>query len=282
MNILITGADGMLGRTLQKQLTGHSLYTPAYPEFDITTSDSVKKAFDAASPEVVIHCAAMTQVDDCEQERDLAFAVNEGGTRNIAALCGESTAQLIAISTDYVFDGLSPEPYAESDRPNPQTVYGQSKLAGERAIQEHCDHSSILRTAWLYGSGGPSFVHTMVKLGTQEGNPLKVVDDQVGNPTSCNALAGVILEMIERPARGIFHCTCEGEATWYEFAQEIFARRGLKRPIQPCTTAEFPRPAARPANSRLDNRALRENGFSPLPNWKQALTDFLGSEEFTP
>ena len=219
----------------------------------------------------------MTQVDDCERRSDLAFAVNGDGSRNIALASEAVGSRLIAISTDYVYDGLLDRPYVEDDPTNPRTVYGLSQLAGEQAIAESCADWTILRIAWLYGQGGPSFVHTMLRLGAQEGPALKVVDDQIGNPTSTDSVSEVISRMVDSPAQGIFHCTCEGEATWFRFTQEIFSLRGLNREVVPCTTAEFPRPAPRPANSRLENRALSDSGFPALPDWRDALKSFLGT-----
>lgn len=282
MKILVTGGKGMLGRTLVKEFASDEVTVADLPEWDITDDDAFARKTLQCSPELIIHCAAMTKVDDCENNRDLAFRLNEEGTRNVAVaakLCG---ARLIAISTDYVFSGEPPrEPWAwgEGDIPRPRTVYGLSKFAGEQMIQMiHPDNSVILRVAWLYGPQGPSFVHTMAALGAQEGAPLKVVDDQRGNPTSTKAVSDVIKFLVSRPdVSGIVHGTCEDQCTWYEFAKEIFAGLGLKRALEPCTTAEFPRPAPRPANSALKKSVLNVLGYR-TPNWRDALRDFLVSE----
>lgn len=280
MRILITGADGMLGRTLRRKLSAHTLIPADLPGGDIT--DEVK--FDALvareKPDAVIHCAAMTAVDDCENNRDLAFRVNALGSANVAAACNRHGARMIAISTDYVFDGASPRPYDEFDRATGgATVYGQSKFAGEEMIRRHCPDHVICRISWLYGPGGPSFVHTMLKLADGSRPELKVVDDQRGNPTSTFAVADALLRILDRPLLvGTFHLTCEGEASWYEFACEIFRRRGIAQRVTPCTTAEFPRPAPRPANSRLEKQMLRLCALPPMPEWRDALREFLDQE----
>jgi len=280
MRILITGADGMLGRTLRRKLSTHTLIPACLADGDIT--DEVK--FDALvareKPDAVIHCAAMTAVDDCENNRDLAFRVNALGSANVAAACNRHGARLIAISTDYVFDGASPRPYSEFDRATGgATVYGQSKFAGEEMVRRHCPDHVICRISWLYGPGGPSFVHTMLKLADGSRPELKVVDDQRGNPTSTFAVADALLRILDRPLLvGTFHLTCEGEASWYEFASEIFRRRGIAQRVTPCTTAEFPRPAPRPANSRLEKQMLRLCALPPMPEWRDALREFLDQE----
>jgi dTDP-4-dehydrorhamnose reductase len=224
---------------------------------------------------VVIHAAAMTAVDRCESERELAHRVNALGSAQVAKACQHAGARLIAISTDYVFPGDLDRPYHEDDQPGPRTVYGQSKLAGEEAVRIHCANHLILRIAWLYGAGGPSFVHAMLKLGAIAGPPVKVVDDQLGNPTSTDAVAEAIQSLMSTSATGIVHATCEGEATWFALAKAIWEIKGFTREIIACTTADFPRPAPRPANSRLDKRALRRLGLPPMRHWREALDLFL-------
>lgn len=283
MKILITGGNGMLGRTLQRHLAEHDLLIADLPEWDITSDDSFAAKVCAAAPQLIIHCAAMTKVDDCESNRDLAFRLNEEGTRNVALAAKMCGARLIAISTDYVFSGEPPrEPWAwsELDIPRPQTVYGASKLAGEQMIQMILPNAIILRTAWLYGAGGPSFVHTMVRLGRDAGAALKVVNDQRGNPTSTDVVADAIRFLITKPdVSGIVHATCEGQCSWYDFTCEIFRLLGLTRKVVPCTTAEFPRPAPRPKNSALKKSVLNVLGYR-TPPWQTALADFLKSETF--
>ena len=282
MKILITGGKGMLGRTLQKELAEHELTVADLPEWDITDDAAfTAKALECA-PDLIIHCAAMTKVDDCESDRDLAFRLNEDGSRNVAMAAKICDARLIAISTDYVFSGQPPrEPWAwgEMDIPRPRTVYGASKFAGEQMIQMiHPDKSVILRIAWLSGAGGPSFVHTMARLGAEAGDPLKVVDDQRGNPTSAKVVADVIRFLITRPdVSGIVHGTCEDQCTWHDLAKELFRLLGLKRALVPCTTDEFPRPAPRPRNSALKKSVLNVLGYR-TPKWQDALADFVKGE----
>lgn len=285
MKIIITGGKGMLGRTLQRELKEHELVIADLPDWDITDDTRfLDKTLDE-HPDIIIHCAAMTKVDDCEAKRDLAFRLNEEGTRNVTLAAKASGARLIAISTDYVFSGEPPrEPWAwsETDIPRPRTVYGASKFAGEQMIQMlYPDNSVILRIAWLYGAGGPSFVHTMVKLGSQDGAPLKVVNDQRGNPTSTKVVADVIRFLLTKPeVSGIVHGTCEDQCTWYEFACEIkrllncASDRPFKRELEPCTTEEFPRPAPRPKNSALKKSVLNLLGYRTC-NWRDALAEFI-------
>lgn len=282
MKILITGGKGMLGRTLVRELAGHETIVADLPEWDITDADAFTERLASAAPDVVVHCAAMTKVDDCETKSDLAYRLNEEGTRNVAMACRVAGARLVAISTDYVFSGEPPrEPWAwsETDIPRPRTVYGMSKFAGEQMAQMICPDCVILRIAWLYGAGGPSFVHTMVKLGREDGDPLKVVDDQRGNPTSAKAVADVVKFVLSKPSvSGIVHATCEDQCTWCEFAREI--KRlvpGFVREVVPCTTAEFPRPAPRPRNSALKKSVLNLLGYR-TPKWQDALADFVRSE----
>ncbi len=275
--VLVTGAKGMLGRTLMSRLGGYRLHGVDRQVADLTLEGPVAELVARVRPDVVVHAAGMTKVDLCETERTRAFAENALACHHIANASHAVGAHLIAISTDYVFAGDLTRPYHEQDRTGPRTVYGETKLAGELAIQERCPRHTILRTAWLYGPGGPSFVHTMRRLGAEPGPPLQVVDDQVGNPTSTDALAEAVVRAIESPLLGIVHASCEGETTWFGFAQEIFRLLRLPRMLVPCTTAEFPRPAPRPANSRLEKRAMRMAGWPAMPAWQAALSRFLGA-----
>ena len=281
MKILITGGKGMLGRTLQKEFAEHELIVADLPDWDITDDTGFVEKVGAARPDLIIHCAAMTKVDDCEAKRDLAFKLNEEGSRNVALAAKMSGARLFAVSTDYVFSGEPPrEPWAwsETDIPRPRTVYGASKFAGEQMIQMILPEAVIVRIAWLYGSGGPSFVHTMAKLGAQEGSPLKVVNDQRGNPTSTKVVADVLKFLVAKPdVSGIVHATCEEQCTWYDLTVELFRILGLKREVVPCTTAEFPRPAPRPRNSALRKSVLNLLGYR-TPPWKDALAEFVKNE----
>lgn len=284
MKILITGGKGMLGRTLRKELADRELVIADLPECDITRAADFDGFLAETNPDIVIHCAAMTAVDKCESEPSAAYRVNADGSGNVAAACARHHARLIAISTDYVFDGGLDRPYHEFDiAGGAHTVYGKSKFAGEERIRKCCPDHLIGRVSWLYGAGGPSFVHTMMKLADGTRPELKVVADQHGNPTSTAAVARQIRNLLNRPElTGTFHLTCEGEATWFDFAQEIFRLAGIRQKVTPCTTDEFPRPAPRPLNSRLEKKMLRLHGLPPMPDWRDALAEFMEMEFQTP
>lgn len=275
MRIMITGAKGMLGRTLARFLFNHELRQVDIDKFDLADATATDEAVNNFRPHVVLHTAAMTDVDRCEAESDAAFCANAVASANIAAACHRAGARLVAFSTDYVFSGDLDRPYHEWDATRPLNVYGQSKLAGEEAVARHCPDHLIVRLAWLYGpGGGKSFFHTMLKLGAMDGDPLRVVNDHFGNPTTTDAVAAHIKVLLGVPVVGTIHLTCEGETTWYGFAKEIFTLWGLGREITACTAKEFPRPAKRPANSRLEKRMLRLAGLPPMPDWRDALRDF--------
>lgn len=279
MKLLITGGRGMLGRTLQKEFRDHRLIIADLPECDITDAAGFDHFLAAAAPDAVIHCAAMTAVDRCETEKELAWRLNMAGSANVASSCFRHGVRLLAISTDYVFGGDLDRPYHEFDEPGALTVYGRTKYAGEEMIRRHCPNHLIARISWLYGAGGPSFVHAMMKLADGTRPELKVVADQVGNPTSAAAVARHLRLLLERPELvGTFHLTCEGEASWHEFAREIFRLAGINQRLIPCATADFPRPAPRPANSRLEKRMLRLQNLPPMPEWHHALAEFMAEE----
>jgi dTDP-4-dehydrorhamnose reductase len=243
-------------------------------ELDITDLKKCRDAMERYRPDAVIHCAAYTAVDKAESEPDEAFRVNAAGTRNVALAAREAGAKLAYISTDYVFDGQSHKPYNEYDRTNPTTVYGKSKLAGEELVKSLHDRYFIVRTSWVYGKHGANFVKTMLKLGAEK-DRLQVVHDQTGSPTYTADLAQMLLELVQSDCYGIYHASNTGVCTWFEFAKAIFEEKGLQAEAVPCTTAEFPRPAPRPAYSVMDHCALRTNGFAALRPWREALKDFL-------
>ena len=279
MKLLITGGKGMLGRTLQNEFKDCEIVIADLPEADITDTAGFDAFLAQHKPDAVIHCAAMTAVDKCESEIEFAYKLNAFGTANVAAACNLHGVRLIAISTDYVFDGDSDRPYNEFDRATGgNTIYGKSKFAGEEAVRRHCPNHVICRISWLYGHGGPSFVHAMMSLADGTRPTLKVVSDQHGNPTSTTAVARQLRNILAKPELvGTFHLTCEGEATWFEFAQEIFRLAGKTQAVSPCTTDEFPRPAPRPANSALAKTVLAKLGFA-MPRWQDALADFARHE----
>jgi dTDP-4-dehydrorhamnose reductase len=271
--LLVTGAAGMLGRTLLRRWPG--ALGSDRRTLDLRDTRAVDVAIATLRPRAVVHCAALTAVDRCESEVEAAFAANALASANLAGACARHGARLIAISTDYVFDGTLARPYHEYDQPAPRTVYGASKLAGEEAVRRHCPDHLIARVAWLYGPGGPSFIHTMLRLAAAPAARLAVVDDQRGNPTSTAAVADALLPLVDHPLVGTVHLSCEGETTWHGLARELFARRDLTPTLTPCTTVDFPRPAPRPANSRLDKLVLRQAGLPAMPDWRDALARFL-------
>jgi dTDP-4-dehydrorhamnose reductase len=280
MKILITGGRGMLGRTLKKILTNYEIIIADLPEADITNQTAFENFVKSNMPDCVIHCAAMTQVDNCESQQELAYKLNVIGSANVAAICHKYNIRLLAISTDYVFNGSLDRPYNELDIPDGgKTIYGQTKFQCEEQIRKLCPNHLILRISWLYGFGGPSFVHTMLSLAKAGKDNLKVVNDQIGNPTSAIAVAKHIGILLTYPEiKGTMHLTCEGEATWYTFAKEIFKLANLNINVIPCATNEYPRPAPRPANSRLEKMQLKLNNLPSMPHWQDALKEFFTLE----
>jgi len=282
--ILITGAKGQLGKALtlllkdkkpyELLLTGH---TPSedgsVAKLDIADETAVNNTIKRVKPDIIINCATMTAVDLCESEQENAYRVNSQGAKYLAQAAAQIDAKLIQVSTDYVFDGKKKEPYIESDATNPLNVYGTTKLQGELFVLEHCKKSMIVRTAWLYGEG-KNFVKTMLRL-ADSGNKIRVVADQFGTPTSTIELAKTIIYLMETEAYGIYHATCEGSCSWYEFAEMIFQVAGKDVKVEAITTAEYKTPAQRPLYSVLDNKALRERHGYYMKDWKVAFTDYM-------
>lgn len=281
LRVAVTGAEGMLGSTLMSRLVGLTLIPLTKSNCDITNSQQVLDVFENIRPDVVIHCAAMTAVDQCEIEPAEAWKTNAFGTRNVAHASYLVNAKLIFISTDYVFDGFLDRPYSEYDRPTGGlNVYARSKWAAEESVRSLCSNHLIVRVSWLYGKGGPSFLHTMLNKASNGSQILKVVDDQVGNPTSTDAVSDALNFLIkERSIAGTIHLTCEGEATWYEFAKKIFEIKGIRQKIIPCRTSDYPVIALRPKNSRLEKAVLRQTGLFSMPHWEDALRDFLSRDQ---
>ena len=279
MKVAITGAKGMLGTTLMNTLEGHELFALDREDCDVTKPSLVCSVFEKIKPDVVIHCAAMTSVDLCESKQFEAWKTNAFGTTNVAHACYKTGAKLIAISTDYVFDGELDRPYNEYDEPNGGlNAYAKSKWAAEQAVRSLCPNHLVARVAWLYGEDGPSFVHTMVRLADGTRSEIKVVKDQIGNPTSTKAVADALRSILNHPELvGTVHLTCEGEASWFEFAKKIFELKGINQKVVPCTSDQYPTPAKRPHNSRLQKLVLKESGIYQMPHWEDALNDFLSS-----
>lgn len=282
-NLLIIGANGQLGSDMAKlaQAEGYNYTAIDFPEIDITNPESIENVFSRANPQIVINCAAFTAVDDCEKLPDTAFKVNGTGPGNLAVVSEQIGARLVHISTDYVFEGTKNKPYIENDSTGPRTVYGSSKLEGEIQVQNKCSKFQIYRIAWLYGLYGNNFVRAIRKGAAAKkssGEALRVVNDQWGTPTSTSQVCNQIFKVMEIDINGIFHCTCEGECTWYDFALEIVKASGIDVQVIPCTTQEFIRPAPRPAYSVLENARLKNLGLNIMSNWKNAFKDFLDEE----
>ena len=275
MKVLITGAEGMLGHDIIRVLEGkHQLIPTTLADLDICNASQTAELLTFQAPDCVINCAAYTNVDGCETDADNAFTANAEGVKNLALACRQSGTRLLHISTDYVFDGTSQRPYVEEDAVNPLSVYGHSKLAGERFVQEILDNYTIIRTEWLYGQNGTHFVGRILQL-AEERDTLDVVDDQIGTPTGTTDLALAIEALLAIPARGIYHVTNAGSCSWCVFAQKILAIAGSKTRVLPISSERLARPARRPAYSVLDwSKFIRETGHKLLP-WELALKNYM-------
>ena len=288
MKILITGAKGQLGSQIiniinngQSELGNiDSVYNNCeimaldVDELDITNLNKCKTVAKELKPELIINCAAYTNVDNCEKQEDLAFKINALGARNLAIIAEELGAKLVQVSTDYVFAGNGNEPYKEYDITNPLSVYGKSKLLGENYVREFCSRYFILRTAWLYGLNGSNFVKTIMKAAKEKGE-LKVVNDQRGNPTYAEDLAHHILALAVTEEYGIYHCTGQGECSWYDFAKAIVEYSNIPCKVEPITSEQLDRAAKRPSYSSLDNMMLRCTIGNNMRDWKEALEKFI-------
>lgn len=283
MKVLVTGTTGQVGAALVHTAPSDVTVAEApSSRLDLTDAGAVERTVTVSGADVVINPAAYTAVDRAEEERDTAFAVNAGGAENLATACRESGARLIHVSTDFVFDGEASRPYAPGDRPNPLSVYGESKLAGEQAVRDALgDRAVILRTAWVHAAGGRNFVQTMLRL-MGEKDHLAVVADQVGSPSWASDIARALWEVARNPALcGIYHWTDAGVASWYDFAvaiqEEAMALGLLEReiPVRPITTSEFPTPAHRPRWSVLDTRDTREALAMDAVHWRRNLRRML-------
>jgi dTDP-4-dehydrorhamnose reductase len=261
--IVVTGAAGMLGQDVVSA-AGDGVVALSRADLDVTDAAAAREALDGA--DVVINCAAWTDVDGAEEHAEEALAVNREGARNVAA----AARRVVYVSTDYVFDGAKRAPYVESDPTAPLQSYGRSKLAGELATAEANPRHFIVRSSWLFGAGGRNFVETMLRLGGER-DELRVVDDQVGCPTFTGHLAAAIAALTRTEDYGIHHLAGAGACSWYQFAREIFDRSGVECQVEPCTTDEYPLPARRPAWSVLGS----ERGRS-LPPWQEGLDAYLG------
>jgi len=277
MRILLSGDSGQLARDCREILDAkHSLAGFSKEELDICDRQAVESSLDHFKPDTLLNCAAFTKVDLSETQSNEAMRVNAEGPKILAEECQKRGIRLLHISTDYVFDGRKPipEPYLESDTTNPLSSYGRSKLAGETAILSTMDNFVILRTAWLYGIGGPNFLKTILKRALQ-GAKLKIVHDQYGSLTWTRTLAQQIEKILLSDARGIFHASAEGLCTWFDGASYFLKKMGIPAEISPCTTADYPTPAQRPRNSILENRALKGNDLNVMRPWQKDIDDFV-------
>lgn len=281
---MITGASGQLGLALHRLLKDRADYiqlrtdASASPDgtvaaLDITDVASLNAYIDETRPDIIINCAAMTAVDLCESERDKAYRINAIGPKNLAIAAEKAGIKLVHISTDYVFDGQAIAPYTEESEPNPVSVYGKTKLAGDEFVQRFCSRYFILRTAWVYGEG-KNFVKTMLRL-AENNSKIRVVYDQYGTPTSALELARVVIFLMETESYGIYHATCEGSTSWYEFALEIFRLAGMKVEVEAIPTSEYQAAAVRPMYSILENRALYERHGYVMRDWMEALEEYM-------
>ena len=276
--ILLTGAKGQLGQALSRLMTERGMtFIPTDADtLDITDEGAVTEYFTRTRPEAVIHCAAYTDVNKAESERELCRRVNTEGTKNIAKACESVSAKLICISTDYVFDGKKDGLYEPDDETNPLNFYGLTKRDGENAVKEACTRAFIVRITGLFGGEKGNFVRTMLRL-SQEKEELRVVNDQFISPTYAHDLAPLLLDMAQSEKYGVYHATNEGFCSWYELAKYAVSLTDSRTRFVPVTTEEYPTPALRPKNSRLSKRCLTENGFSPLPEWKDAVERYVRS-----
>lgn len=295
MKVFVTGVCGQLGYDCINELKkrGYEAVasdikesdSPDYVRLDITDGQAVSKAVEEIKPDVIIHCAAWTAVDAAEDEenRKTVDAINHIGTKNLALAAKAVGAKLIYISTDYVFDGQGEEPWKPDDKNYaPLNVYGASKLAGELAVAETLEKFFIVRIAWVFGFNGKNFIKTMINVGKTH-DTVRVVSDQIGTPTYTLDLARLLVDMAETDKYGYYHATNEGGyISWYDFTKEIYRQAGMDTKVIPVTTAEYGlSKAARPYNSRLDKSKLKESGFEPLPDWKDALHRYLLEAKLT-
>jgi dTDP-4-dehydrorhamnose reductase len=278
--ILITGGSGQLAHAIRQIWTGHELVVPEESQLDLGMEAAIHSVMEKVRPAVVLNLGAFTQVDRCEAEPELAMRVNGTAVGWLAEACDAQDALLIQISTDYVFDGTGTRPYREDDPTNPVSVYGRTKLEGEKQ-SAGCHRHLIVRTSWLYDGWGKNFFNTMLNAAAQ-GKQFRVVDDQRGAPTTCRALARQLMMAVEQDWQGLVHATCQGETTWYEFAKAIFAAKGIPADLVPCTTAEYLTPARRPAYSILDATHRRSLGSDLMPDWQDALREVVEDPDGSP
>ena len=275
-NILVTGSTGQLGSDVVKELLkrGYSTLSPNRSEFNLCSEDSIRNYILNSNCEAIVHCAAYTQVDKAEDEKDLCIKINTTATKHIVKCAKILDIPMIYISTDYVFDGTKDGEYTENDETNPINIYGESKLAGEKYVQEILDKYYIVRTSWVFNINGKNFIETMLRL-SKANNQLSIVNDQKGSPTYTKDLSRLLVDMLETSKYGLYHATNEGYCSWYEFANTIFKLANINIDIKAINSNEYASRAKRPMNSKLSKDKLIEYGFKPLPHWEDALKDYL-------
>ena len=275
-NILVTGSTGQLGSDVVKELLkrGYSTLSPNRSEFNLCSEDSIRNYILNSNCEAIVHCAAYTQVDKAEDEKDLCIKINATATKHIVKCAKILDIPMIYISTDYVFDGTKDGEYTENDETNPINIYGESKLAGEKYVQEILDKYYIVRTSWVFNINGKNFIETMLRL-SKANNQLSIVNDQIGSPTYTKDLSRLLVDMLETSKYGLYHATNEGYCSWYEFANTIFKLANINIDIKAINSNENASRAKRPLNSKLSKDKLIEYGFKPLPHWEDALKDYL-------
>ncbi|OPX91408.1 MAG: dTDP-4-dehydrorhamnose reductase [Pelotomaculum sp. PtaB.Bin104] len=276
MIVLVTGARGMLGGqvVLEYQKRGAEVYGLSRQELDITNCEQTYTTIKKIKPEIVINCAAYTNVDGAEEEKEKAFLINGLGPRYLSLACRQFGSTLVHISTDYIFNGQANRPYQIYDTPCPINVYGASKLFGEAAVRETGGRFFIARTSWLFGPGGKNFIDTILSLARQK-DELNVVNDQQGSPTYTVDLAGALADLAASKIYGTYHTTNNGAATWYGLAKKVVATAGLKTVVNPCGTKDFPRPAPRPAYSVMNPFPLKKVIGYNLPDWEDAVERYM-------
>ena len=275
-NILVTGSTGQLGSDVVKELLkrGYSTLSPNRSEFNLCSEDNIRNYILNSNCEAIVHCAAYTQVDKAEDEKDLCIKINTTATKHIVKCAKILDIPMIYISTDYVFDGTKDGEYTENDETNPINIYGESKLAGEKYVQEILDKYYIVRTSWVFNINGKNFIETMLRR-SKANNQLSIVNDQIGSPTYTKDLSRLLVDMLETSKYGLYHATNEGYCSWYEFADTIFKLANINIDIKAINSNEYASRAKRPLNSKLSKDKLIEYGFKPLPHWEDALKDYL-------
>jgi len=273
MKILVTGSKGQLGKELLELYSDKEITGVDIDEMDITDAKKTVNFITEFNPDIVIHAAAMTDVDGCEKNKEVAYKVNTLGTRNVALACQKANSEMLYVSTDFVFAGDKRENYNEFDKPSPLSIYGKSKFEGEKLVKELLNRFYIVRTAWLYGDGH-NFVKTMLSL-AENNDSLSIVSDQQGTPTYAKDLAIAISKIVDSGLYGTYHASNSRSCSWYEFAKKIFELKGIDIEVNPTTAKEFGSPAERPTYSVMDNFALESQNIYQMRRWEEALEDYL-------